>query len=222
MLSFLAVALAAVLMITSVPVQVFAAGEENMSAIVEEAEPSVQDSVETDESTGTELDNAESISDSAAEPDNEESISDSAAEPDNEESISNSATAPDNYVTKKSEEKISSEKTAKTKAKTEETKRVLLIQDTEPWNSDANEVVLNNLGYDYDLVGTRNFLNVDLTQYGVVIFANDQAFDAYENYKEFKEYLELFAELGGVIVFGASDNGWANGNLSEELPGGVS
>lgn len=31
----------------------------------------------------------------------------------------------------------------------------------------------------------------------------------------------MFAELGGVVLFGACDGGWANGNITSELPGGV-
>lgn len=100
--------------------------------------------------------------------------------------------------------------------------RVLLIQDTLPWSSNANEVILNRLNVPYDKVTSQDFISkVDLTQYGVVIFANDQRFSAYENYEEFKEYLTKFAEVGGVIVFGACDNGWADGALTADLPGGV-
>lgn len=100
--------------------------------------------------------------------------------------------------------------------------RVLLIQDTLPWSSNANEMVLRGLGIAYDKTTTQNFItNVELEQYGVVIFANDQPFSTYENYNEFKGYLERFAQMGGVIVFGACDNGWANGVLTADLPGGV-
>lgn len=99
-------------------------------------------------------------------------------------------------------------------------KRVLLIQDNLPWNTNSNAEVLSGIT-EYDLVSTSEFLTVDLSLYAVVVFANDQSFDMYENYKTFKEYLEKFASLGGVIVFGACDGGWAEGELTEELPGGV-
>ena len=55
----------------------------------------------------------------------------------------------------------------------------------------------------------------------MVIFADDQAFSTYNNYLEFKDYMELYASLGGVIVFGAADGGWADGNLTGALPGNV-
>lgn len=100
-------------------------------------------------------------------------------------------------------------------------KRILLVQDDLPWDSNANIEVLDAMGVEYDCVATADFVTVDLTLYAVVIFANDQKFAAYENYKSFQEYLELFAELGGVIVFGACDEGWANGTMTGNLPGDI-
>ena len=135
MSSFLAVLLAAVLMVTSVPSQA-AAGEENLAEAEETVQLSGMDSEEA----------AESV-ESAGEP---------GEEPDQKETGSDSGTAPENYVPQKSEEKISPAARKARAGETEETKKVLLIQDTEPWDSDANEVVLNTLGYDYDLVGTQN------------------------------------------------------------------
>ena len=99
---------------------------------------------------------------------------------------------------------------------------ILLIEDRLPWDSDANRQVLNSLNVKYNIATTDDFVsNVDLAQYDVVIFANDQGFETYENYAKFQEYLQKFAELGGVIVFGACDEGWADGHLSTNLPGGV-
>lgn len=108
-----------------------------------------------------------------------------------------------------------------TQEETEELPRVLLIEDVLPWDSTANQEVLAQI-CDYDKTTTTDFLNVELENYGVVVFANDQPFNTYDNYAAFKEYLELFANLGGVIVFGACDAGWSNGNLVEKLPGDVS
>ena len=99
---------------------------------------------------------------------------------------------------------------------------VLLIQDNLPWDSHANTTVLDSLGISYEIAGTQDFVtNVDLTKYKVVIFPNDQTFKSYANYRMFREYLELFAELGGVIIFGACDKGWSDGTMDEALPGGV-
>lgn len=99
--------------------------------------------------------------------------------------------------------------------------RILLIQDRLPWDQRTNTIVLDEIGEPYRVVSTNEFLNVNLWDYDVVIFANDQTFTTYQNYSQFKEYLELFAEMGGVIVFGAGDYGWGNGALTAELPGGV-
>lgn len=90
----------------------------------------------------------------------------------------------------------------------EDTPKVLLIEDVDPWDSQANQIVLGSLT-EYDKVTTSEFLNVNLEEYGVIVFGNDQPFSTYDNYKEFKEYMELFASIGGVIVFGACDDGWA-------------
>lgn len=100
-------------------------------------------------------------------------------------------------------------------------KKVLLIQDNIPWKSEANTKVLSSIGVDYQKVTTDQFLEVNLEDYALVIFANDQAFSTYNNYLQFKEYMELYASLGGVIIFGASDAGWAEGSLTGALPGNV-
>ena len=139
------------------------------------------------------------------------------------EMYTDTATAPDGYEPKN----ITIDNVAvlaaldATQEETEELPRVLLIEDVLPWNSTANQEVLRGIT-EYDKTTTTEFLNVELENYGVVVFANDQPFDTYENYAAFKEYLELFASLGGVIVFGACDAGWSNGNLVEKLPGDVS
>lgn len=108
----------------------------------------------------------------------------------------------------------------RTRSANQNTPKVLLIEDVNPWNSVANQTVLSGITQ-YDKVTTSEFLNVNLEEYGVVVFANDQPFSTYDNYSDFKEYLEVFASIGGVIVFGACDAGWSNGELIEKLPGNV-
>lgn len=100
-------------------------------------------------------------------------------------------------------------------------KKVLLIQDNLPWSSNANTKILSSLGIEYQKVTTNQFLDVNLEEYALVIFANDQPFSTYNNYLQFKEYMELYASLGGVIIFGACDAGWADGSLTGALPGNV-
>ena len=137
-----------------------------------------------------------------------------------------SAVAADDVVSSASSGKSSANKnTVSTNASNKQAynknAKILLIEDDYPWDSDANSVVLNEIGESYNIVSTSDFMNVNLWDYDLVIFANDQSFSTYNNYASFREYLELFADMGGVIVFGAGDYGWADGNLTEELPGGV-
>ncbi|MBR5519722.1 MAG: hypothetical protein IKU55_03290, partial [Clostridia bacterium] len=98
--------------------------------------------------------------------------------------------------------------------------KVLLVQDVLPWDSNANATVLGAIT-EFSIVSTAEFLNVDLSEYGVIVFANDQPFSSYDNYVAFSEHIELFASIGGVIVFGACDAGWSHGDLTAALPGGV-
>lgn len=98
----------------------------------------------------------------------------------------------------------------------------MLIEDTPPWRSNANSTVLSSLGVSYDKVKASDFLSQDLGDYSVLIFANDQQFSTYANYSSFMTQVENFASLGGVVVFGACDAGWANGTITTALPGGVS
>ncbi len=102
------------------------------------------------------------------------------------------------------------------------TKKVLLVEDTLPWNSNANSAVLSSLGVSYDKVRTADFLTKNLGNYSVLIFANDQQFSTYANYSNFMTQVENFAALGGVVIFGACDAGWANGTMTTSLPGGIS
>lgn len=98
--------------------------------------------------------------------------------------------------------------------------KVLLIEDNLPWDSTANHTILSSLT-SYKKVTTGQFRKTDLSEYAVIMFANDQSFSTYSNYAEFKEYIEAYVSIGGVVIFGACDSGWANGKLVEELPGGV-
>lgn len=98
---------------------------------------------------------------------------------------------------------------------------ILLIQDNLPWNSSANDIVLKDIGVSYDKVKTSQLSSIDLGSYKVVIIANDQSVSSYANYKSIREQLDYFVNIGGVLIFGAADNGWASGSFDWELPGGV-
>lgn len=132
----------------------------------------------------------------------------------------NSASAPDDYIPIESTEKMASFSMRSSAVDTSLT-RVLLVEDTLPWSSNANSTILSSLGVTYDKVKASEFLSQDLGNYSVLIFANDQQFSTYANYSNFMTQVENFASLGGVVVFGACDGGWANGTLSTALPCGV-
>lgn len=127
--------------------------------------------------------------------------------------------APEGYIPRTSAANLRAQTLADAAAE-RDVPKVLLVQDVLPWDSNANTEVLNTIT-EYSVVSTAEFLAVDLSEYGVIVFANDQPFDSYDNYVAFKEHIELFASIGGVIVFGACDAGWSHGDLNAALPGDV-
>ena len=136
-------------------------------------------------------------------------------------SVSNSATAPEEYIPQESIDEIATF-SLRHSAEDLSSVNVLLVEDTLPWNSSANSTVLTSLGVSYNKVKTDGFLSQDLGDYSVLVFANDQQFSTYSNYANFMSNVETFASLGGVVIFGACDAGWANGTITTALPGGVS
>ena len=106
-------------------------------------------------------------------------------------------------------------------------KRVLLIQDTVPWvgsrdnyKIDTNQELLREM-VAYDVTTTSEFTSINVNDYDVVILANDQSVQTYNNYAMIMGNLTEYAENGGIVIFGAADGGWKSGKLSAELPGGV-
>lgn len=137
-------------------------------------------------------------------------------------STTDGSAVPDDYEPVASAERRRSKaKSAETENEPLEKTQVLLIEDTLPWSNNTNSNLLNLLGISFKKVKTSEFLSQDLGNFSVIVFANDQQFSAYNNYATFREQIEMFAELGGVVLFGACDGGWANGNITSELPGGV-
>lgn len=102
----------------------------------------------------------------------------------------------------------------------------LLIQSTRPWDSDANTDVLNLLktkGYlkSYETTSMSKAATKDFSKYSAVILANDQATDSYTSYELIRANLEKYIYNGGTVLFGACDNGWANGQFQNSLPAQV-
>lgn len=137
------------------------------------------------------------------------------------ESVGSSASAPAGYSPVVDDDSTKDVKAAAQQEYEDDDPRVILIQDVLPWDSNANETVLRNLGVSYIKVSTSDLDSLDLWEYDMVIMANDQPLQTYQNYKTFKENLDLFANLGGVIVYGACDEGWADGTIQVDLPGNV-
>ncbi len=103
---------------------------------------------------------------------------------------------------------------------------VLLIQDSTPWNVEANKATLDSLisgGHidGWEQCTTTEFASIDATQYGAIVFANDQTNQTYANYSKIKAQLDAYVQGGGVLVFGACWHGWRGGTLSDTLLGGV-
>ena len=103
---------------------------------------------------------------------------------------------------------------------------ILLVQDRLPWTENINTALLDRLvsqGYvnGWDMVTTSAFANVNLADYNVIYIANDQSTATYNQLAAFNERITEFATAGGVVVYGACDHGWAGGNISYALPGGV-
>lgn len=98
---------------------------------------------------------------------------------------------------------------------------VLLIQDTLPWDCASNEVVLNNLGICFDKKTSAEAQKENLLKYRVVIVANDQSTDVYNNLFNMKQQLESFVKNGGTLVYGVCDGGWKEGQSNIYIPGNV-
>lgn len=103
---------------------------------------------------------------------------------------------------------------------------VLLIQDSLPWSENVNTSLLNALKErgvvsSYNIINTSSLGSIDLTQYGVVMIANDQSSSMYTALATHAEKLENYVMAGGNLIYGACDAGWGGGSIFHALPGGV-
>jgi len=98
---------------------------------------------------------------------------------------------------------------------------VLLIQSVLPWSSNANEIVLKQLGVTYDKLTAEQALNVDLLDYRLIIVANDQTNSVYRAIAQLKIELESFANNGGTLLYGVCDGGWSSGTSDVYIPGNL-
>jgi hypothetical protein len=103
---------------------------------------------------------------------------------------------------------------------------VLLIEDVTAWRTNTNVELLNALvdaeyiAY-WEKLASSKLDTTDLLKYGIILIANDQTDDTYNNIIRNKEKLQNFANEGGVLIYGACDQGWSGGNMSAALLKGI-
>ncbi|MBQ4522493.1 MAG: RHS repeat protein [Lachnospiraceae bacterium] len=103
-----------------------------------------------------------------------------------------------------------------------ETKQdVLLIKNKNPWNSSANENVLNALGIGYTTVTVENSVELDFSDYKLIIIVNDQVDSFYRTLSTIRTKLELYVMNGGTLLYGICDAGWGSGYSDLLIPGDI-
>ena len=101
---------------------------------------------------------------------------------------------------------------------------VLIIQNYWPWDSLADTVVLDSLGYSYSIATWTDIDNgiVDIYNYPAILLVNDQDDAYYSAYASHVTAIETYVSSGHTLIFFAADWGWNAGTLTAPLPGGVS
>lgn len=128
-----------------------------------------------------------------------------------------SVTPPEGYTP----EKLSKKKIANIAEADGEAGKALLVLNVNPWSSDAAQDTLADLGIAYDIVTMDLVDDRDLSQYRMIMLANDQNASFYSDYNDVKDELEAYVNAGGSVLFGVADQGWNFGYLDSSLPGGV-
>jgi len=100
--------------------------------------------------------------------------------------------------------------------------QVLLVQDTAPWGTTANETILNSLGIAYDRIPSAQLGATSLASYRLLIIPSDQPTSYYRALNLQLPRLESFVNGGGVLEAHAAGWGSAAGDASVlTLPGGL-
>ena len=110
--------------------------------------------------------------------------------------------------------------------------RIKIFRDNLPWNSSALDNILSDFGLtlgwgdeQFQIISSSAIDTVTLSVgVDLVIIANDQSQEFYDNYHTSQEKIESFVRNGGVILWEACDLGWARGSIEEagiNLPGGI-
>ena len=99
---------------------------------------------------------------------------------------------------------------------------VLIFQDALPWDSSALQQVLSNNGISFDIAGSPQMADIDMSGYEVVFVSNDQSQLFYNSYTENASRFEAYVENGGFLWIGVAGWGWNGGDPAGlPLPGGV-
>lgn len=70
-------------------------------------------------------------------------------------------------------------------------------------------------------MNSSDVINTELSKYRVIILANDQYQNFYDDIGLMKEKFEEFVTNGGTLVYGVCDGGWANGTSMIYIPGDI-
>jgi hypothetical protein len=85
-----------------------------------------------------------------------------------------------------------------------------IIKDNDAWGIKANETVIQETGYGYDVVSTSMLPSWDFAAAGnrIVIIESDQAIQTYINIYNNKSRIDDFVANGGILLAHSSDEGW--------------
>ena len=130
---------------------------------------------------------------------------------------SNTSIRPENYIERVDEGNLN----IQTTLRAENASEVLLIQSKYPWNSSADEIVLNQLNIQYKKETVDSAVSEDFSNYKLIIVANDQTDDFYRTLSTIRTKLELFVMNGGTLLYGICDAGWGAGYSDLLIPGDI-
>lgn len=102
------------------------------------------------------------------------------------------------------------------------TPKVALFIDTWPWGSNAIQTILNGIAPGYTIYNSLSMQTAPLSDYCLIIIAEDQNQNFYNNLAAAMPLFTNYVSNGGVLEFHGSGWGWAGGSpAAVVLPAGV-
>ncbi|WP_158217598.1 lipase family alpha/beta hydrolase [Lottiidibacillus patelloidae] len=98
---------------------------------------------------------------------------------------------------------------------------VLILEHIKPWSEDSTSIALTDLGISHETKRMDEVGAINLSQYKLIIIANDQDQLFYNTYGQNKVLFDNYVSTGGTLLFGIADQGWNFGTLQATLPGNV-